>query len=346
VQLVIMEATGTYWRPFFFYLLEERGLRCWLVNAREVKNVPVRPKTDKLDAVWLAKLAERGMVRASFVPPKPVRQLRDFTRTRTVFTQERSRHKQRADKVLQDAQIKLSSVATDIFGVSGRAMMDALIAGQRSPRTSQVAPARRLRTGSAGHVIRLGRMSITVTTWSLEQTSQADLKASPEPDPARGVRIVRAEVPSAEFNRFLYTAVGADCTWTDRLPWKREQWQAYLERRGVETWVAYERGTPAGYIELDPQAEGQVEIGYFGLLPAFRGRRIGGHLLSYGIARAWDLGERWPDRAPTKRVWVHTCSLDGPHALANYERRGFRIFRTKVGEEGEKPVDLGGMWTS
>jgi len=134
VQLVIMEATGTYWRPFF-YLLEERGLRCWLVNAREVKNVPGRPKTDKLDAVWLAKLAERGMVRASFIPPKPVRQLRDFTRTRTVFVQERSRHKQRADKVLQDAQIKLSSVATDIFGVSGRAMMDALIAGQRSPRT-------------------------------------------------------------------------------------------------------------------------------------------------------------------------------------------------------------------
>ncbi|WP_198655616.1 IS110 family transposase [Streptomyces geranii] len=79
VERVVMEATGSYWRPFF-YLLEARGLDCWLVNARDVKNVPGRPKTDKLDAVWLAKLAERGMVRASFVPPKPVRQLRDFTR--------------------------------------------------------------------------------------------------------------------------------------------------------------------------------------------------------------------------------------------------------------------------
>lgn len=133
VTLVLMEATGNYWRPFF-YLLEGRGLRCWLVNARQVKNVPGRPKTDKLDAVWLAKLAERGMVRPSFVPPKPVRQLRDFTRTRTVFVHERTRHKQRIDKVLQDAQIRLSSVATDPLGVSGRAMMEALIAGERNPR--------------------------------------------------------------------------------------------------------------------------------------------------------------------------------------------------------------------
>jgi transposase len=105
-----------------------------LVNARDVKNVPGRPKTDKLDAVWLAKLAERGMLRASFVPPKPVRQLRDLTRTAKVLTQERTRHKQRVEKVLEDAQIKLSTVATDIFGVSGRAMLEALCAGQRDPR--------------------------------------------------------------------------------------------------------------------------------------------------------------------------------------------------------------------
>ncbi|MEV5083912.1 IS110 family transposase, partial [Streptomyces sp. NPDC056159] len=133
VERVVMEATGSYWRPFF-YLLEARGLECWLVNARDVKNVPGRPKTDKLDAVWLAKLAERGMVRASFVPPKPVRQLRDFTRTRTVFVQERTRHKHRVDKALQDAQIKLSGVVSDLFGRSGRAMLDALVAGERNPR--------------------------------------------------------------------------------------------------------------------------------------------------------------------------------------------------------------------
>ncbi|MDX2702198.1 GNAT family N-acetyltransferase [Streptomyces sp. PA03-6a] len=186
--------------------------------------------------------------------------------------------------------------------------------------------------------------SVTVTTWSLEQTSHADLRPSLEPDPATsGIRIARAEVPSPEFSRFLYTSVGADCAWTDRLPWSYEQWRAFLERPGVETWVAYDRDTPAGYIELDPQDDGQVEIAYFGLLPAFRGRRIGGHLLSVGIARAWDLAERRPDRTPTKRVWVHTCSLDGPHALANYENRGFRIFRTETGEEEERPVT--GPWS-
>ncbi|MFD7177548.1 IS110 family transposase [Streptomyces sp. NPDC059929] len=134
VERIVMEATGSYWRPFF-YLLEARGLDCWLVNARDVKNVPGRPKTDKLDAVWLAKLAERGMARASFVPPKPVRQLRDFTRTRTVFVQERTRHKHRVDKALQDAQIKLSGVVSDLFGMSGRAMLDAMVAGERNPRT-------------------------------------------------------------------------------------------------------------------------------------------------------------------------------------------------------------------
>lgn len=134
VERVVMEATGSYWRPFF-YLLEARGLDCWLVNARDVKNVPGRPKTDKLDAVWLAKLAERGMVRASFVPPKAVRRLRDFTRTRTVFVQERTRHKHRVDKALQDAQIKLSGVVSDLFGMSGRAMLDAMVAGERNPRT-------------------------------------------------------------------------------------------------------------------------------------------------------------------------------------------------------------------
>ncbi|GBQ03795.1 hypothetical protein SSP531S_52730 [Streptomyces spongiicola] len=133
VTRVVMEATSTYWKPFFF-LLEARGLECWLVNARDVKNVPGRPKTDRLDAVWLAKLAERGMLRASFVPPKPVRELRDLTRSRAVLTHERTRHKQRAEKLLEDAQIKLSSVISDIFGVSGRAMLEALIAGERSPR--------------------------------------------------------------------------------------------------------------------------------------------------------------------------------------------------------------------
>ena len=131
VTLVVMEATSAYWKPPF-YLLED-DIECWVVNARDVKNVPGRPKTDKLDAVWLAKLAERGMLRASFIPSRPQRQLRDLTRYRRTLTQERTREKQRAEKLLEDAQIKLSAVISDIFGASGRAMLDALIGGQRNP---------------------------------------------------------------------------------------------------------------------------------------------------------------------------------------------------------------------
>ncbi|MGW2743120.1 GNAT family N-acetyltransferase [Streptomyces sp. NPDC001450] len=182
--------------------------------------------------------------------------------------------------------------------------------------------------------------SVPVTTWSLEQTSPADLlpAAAPEGD----VRIVRAEVPSPEFSRFLYTAVGGDIHWTDRLVWDYARWQEQLDRPGAETWVAYDRGTPAGYVELNPQDDGVVEIILFGLIPAFRGRRIGGHLLSYGAARAWDLAERWPERTPTKRVWLHTCSKDGEFAMDNYQRRGFRLFDTKVELEAE--VATPGFW--
>ncbi|WP_078895851.1 GNAT family N-acetyltransferase [Streptomyces sp. WMMB 714] len=191
----------------------------------------------------------------------------------------------------------------------------------------------------------------TVTTWYLEQTAPGDLRAAEGPDPSAGVRIMRAQVPSAEFSRFLYASVGADVEWTDRLPWPRAQWQEWLERPGAETWVAYEKGTPAGFIELDGASQdtsaratrpGQtVEISYFGLLPAFRGRRIGAHLLEFGAARAWDMAERWPDREPTNRVWVHTCSKDGPHALGNYQRRGFRIFAKEVTREPAPAVEQG-----
>ena len=132
IERVVVESTSDYWRPFF-YLLEARGVRVWLVNARDVKNVPGRPKTDKLDAIWLAKLNERGMLRPSFVPPVQIRHLRDYTRLRLDLTTERSRHAQRLEKLLEDALIKISTVATDIMGVSGRAMIEALIAGQRDP---------------------------------------------------------------------------------------------------------------------------------------------------------------------------------------------------------------------
>jgi len=133
IERVVLESTSDYWRPFF-YLLEAQGLTVWLVKASDVKQVSGRPKTDKLDAVWLAKLNERGMLRPSFVPPADIRRLRDYTRLRLDLTRDRTRHKQRLEKLLEDALIKLSTVATDIFGVSGRNMIEALIAGNRDPQ--------------------------------------------------------------------------------------------------------------------------------------------------------------------------------------------------------------------
>ncbi len=133
IEKVTVESTSDYWR-IWYYLLEAAGLDVQLVNARDVKNVPGRAKTDKLDAVWLAKLTEKGLLRPSFVPPAPIRRLRDYTRLRTDLTHDRSRQVQRLEKLLEDALIKLSAVATDITGVSGRAMVEALIAGQRDPK--------------------------------------------------------------------------------------------------------------------------------------------------------------------------------------------------------------------
>ncbi len=128
-----MEATSDYWRPPF-YLFEAHGLDPWLVNAKDVKHLPGRPKTDKLDAVWLCKVAERGMLRPSFVPPADIRRLRDLTRYRADLVGVRTAEKNRVEKLLEDACIKLSVVASDIFGVSGRAMMAALIGGERDPK--------------------------------------------------------------------------------------------------------------------------------------------------------------------------------------------------------------------
>ena len=132
IQKITLEATSDYWRPFY-YLLEAAGLDVQLVRAQDVKQAPGRPKSDKLDCVWQAKCTERGLLRPSFVPPAEIRQLRDYTRLRVDLTRERSRHAQRLEKLLEDALIKLSVVATDIMGVSGRAMIEALIAGERDP---------------------------------------------------------------------------------------------------------------------------------------------------------------------------------------------------------------------
>jgi len=142
VTRVIMEATGEYWKSPY-YLLEAAGLDPWLVNAKDVKHLPGRPKSDRIDSVWLCKVGERGMLRPSFVPPPPIRVLRDLTRYRSDLVGVRTAEKQRVEKLLEDAQIKLSVVASDIFGVSGRDMMAALIGGERDPKVlAQLARAR------------------------------------------------------------------------------------------------------------------------------------------------------------------------------------------------------------
>jgi transposase len=128
-----MEATGDYWKPVFF-LLESRGFDGQLYNAAQVKALPGRPKTDRADSVWLARITERGTVASSFVPPEPIRRLRTHTRYRRHLTQARTAEKQRVEKLLEDGHLKLSSVISDIHGVSSRDMLDAIAAGQRDPR--------------------------------------------------------------------------------------------------------------------------------------------------------------------------------------------------------------------
>lgn len=145
VTCVVMEATGDYWKPFYYLLEDLPGVEVMLVNARHVKTLPGR-KSDVADATWLAQLGAHGLVRGSFVPPEPIRQLRDLTRARTAITRERGREVQRLEKLLEDAGIKLSAVASDIMGVSGRAMLEAMISGERDPAVLAELAKRRLRS--------------------------------------------------------------------------------------------------------------------------------------------------------------------------------------------------------
>ena len=169
---------------------------------------------------------------------------------------------------------------------------------------------------------------VAVRTWFLEMLDPAQLRPAAVPESAP--KIVRAQIPSPALNRFLYTSVGGDWHWTDRLPWTWERWMQWLARPGHQTWVMYVEGTPAGYFELDKQAD-DVEIAYFGIAPPFIGRKLGGHLLTRTIEQAWAMGAR--------RVWVHTCSLDHPVALLNYRARGMTIYQeeTVLKEVGAAP---------
>ncbi len=174
-----------------------------------------------------------------------------------------------------------------------------------------------------------------VKTTHLELRSPAALK------PSTGVPmdliLIKAGKPSPELSRFLYTAVGGDYYWNDRLGWTWSEWMAWLSRPEVETWVAYQSGTPAGYFELEAQQGGSVEIVYFGLLPSFTGQGLSGYLLTQAVHRAFAM------RAGVQRVWVHTCTLDHPVALSAYQARGFVIFKEEEADMN-LPEDGAGPW--
>ena len=172
----------------------------------------------------------------------------------------------------------------------------------------------------------------TKTSYTLEMSDPAHLR--PKRIDLPGLRVERMVVPVPEFNKFLHTLVGAPYRWGGRGDWTADDWRAYAESENLETWVAYVEGSPAGYVELEKGPAGDVHIWCFGLLPAFIGQGLGGHLLSVALEHAWAPasagGEVEADVSAVPgmgatRVWLRTCSHDHPHALQNYLARGFRI---------------------
>lgn len=223
VTLVVMEATGDYWKPYY-YLLEDGPFEVQLVNARHVKNLPGR-KSDVSDAAWLAQLGAHGLVRGSFVPPEPIRRLRDLTRTRTRTTivRARAREIQRLEKLLEDAGIKLSSVATDISGVSGRAMLEALIDGQRDPAALAELAKRRLRskipaltealTGRfTEHHAFLARLHLDLIDQHAHAVAELTARIEVVIEPFRGVRDLIVTIPGISFGvaDVIIAETGAD----------------------------------------------------------------------------------------------------------------------------------------
>lgn len=171
----------------------------------------------------------------------------------------------------------------------------------------------------------------TLITTYLEMTRRAAFHPAFLPDTSHFsiIRMQRSDVP---FYLFLYQEVGEQWRWVDRLQMRFEDLEAILKKPTVTVDVLYVAGVPAGYIELDRQGR-DTEIAYFGLRSAFFGRGLGKHLLSYGIAKAWEDGAH--------RIWLHTCNLDGPQAIGNYLKRGFRVFKVEETEMPQRYIATG-----
>lgn len=155
-----------------------------------------------------------------------------------------------------------------------------------------------------------------VTTYYLNMTHPEQLKEKVAPRPNLSVQ--HSSVPMGILNQFFYLNVGQNYGWTDSANWTAEQWQSYAEQDNISLYIGYEQGTPFGYFELIDHNE-SIEIICFGLLPQFVGKGLGGYLLSEALKTAWS--------KTSERVWLHTCSLDHPNALANYQARGLSIYK-------------------
>jgi GNAT superfamily N-acetyltransferase len=156
----------------------------------------------------------------------------------------------------------------------------------------------------------------TLITTYLEMTTQQQF--SPSFVHNSELRIERVNMVDVQFYRYLYQSVGEKLRWRDRLIMPTSELREILSKATTHVYVLYVSGVPAGYVELDEQGD-STEIAYFGLREEYHGRGLGKHLLSFGIQQAWELG--------AQRVFVHTCNLDGPFALENYQKRGFRVYQ-------------------
>lgn len=174
-------------------------------------------------------------------------------------------------------------------------------------------------------------MSVTVTY--LEMLSAGELRPKRSPDPA--FQVAEAKVKQWQVNRFFYHFVGESWVWWEKLGWNEAQWRAYAEDDRLRTWIATWDGSLAGYFELLRDEEGGVELSYLGLAPAFIGRGLGGPLLTAALDAAWAMRPQ--------RVWLHTCTLDHPAAVANYQARGMKIYKTELEPDPPKQVHVGAL---